>query len=272
MLAAYAGDPPVVNPYMPRPLTLVHLTDLHLLAEATARLHGWQVQAALDAVVADIHARLGAAVHAYVLGGDLVDDESTPGYARLNRQLATWQRPVLAMAGNHDDPATMARILTHAHVHTPLRLADWSLIALDSHRCDSEAGRLGSDQLARLEQCLRENERPTLLFVHHPPCDLGSAWIDSIGLVDRDALARVMRAHAHVRGVVCGHAHQAATLEFAGRPCVVTPATMRQFLPGAREFAEDEQRAPGYRTIELTANGTWRSQVRRVNAARRACG
>ena len=47
---------------------------------------------------------------------------------------------------------------------------------------------------------------------------------------------------------------------------------MRQFLPQSHGFAEDAQRAPGYRVLTLTPDGDMTSRVRRVEAARLACG
>jgi Icc protein len=252
-------------------LQLIHLTDFHLLAEPAARLHGWHVEQAFCQVLEDARRRWPQAA-AYVLGGDLVDDESRLGYARLDTHLARLDRPVLAMAGNHDDPAAMADALAHARVHEPLHLGGWQLIALDSHMKGSEAGRIGPAQLQRLDRALADCGRPTLLFVHHPPVAVGSAWIDAIGLTDRDALETIVARHPHVRAVVCGHAHQAFEGILADRPCLITPATMRQFAPGAHEFAEDADRAPGYRWLTLAADGQLDTGVCRVPDALKFCG
>lgn len=256
---------------MSQSIELIHITDLHLLADPDAQLHGWRVDPAFNAVLDDARLRYPRA-DAYVLGGDLVDDESVAGYTRLNRRLATLDRPVLAMAGNHDDPARMAASLTHADVHQRRLLGGWQLIALNSHVPGSAAGRLGARQLQWLDTRLVECDAPTLLFVHHPPCDVGSAWIDAIGLADRDALQAVVRRRRQVRGLICGHAHQEAALTFAERPCLITPATMRQFAPHASCFATDERSAPGYRHLLLRDDGRIETAIHRVEQARRACG
>ncbi|ERJ19700.1 phosphohydrolase Icc [Salinisphaera shabanensis T35B1] len=252
-------------------LQIIHLTDLHLRADADARLHGWLVEDAFQRVLA---AALEALPRpdAIVLGGDLVDDESVRGYKRLDSTLARLPCPVLAMAGNHDDPLRMAQTLEHAVVHERLRVGEWQLMALDSHINGSEAGELGGQQLERLDGWLAENTAPTLIFVHHPPIDVGAAWIDAIGLHDRDALERVVAGRAHVKAVLCGHAHQAAELDFADRPCLVTPSTMRQFAPGAHSFTDDPARAPGYRLIEIAADQSFETTVKRVRSATAACG
>ena len=256
---------------MSEPIQVVHLTDFHLLAEPGARLHGWDVQRAFDTVLDDVLQQIPDA-SAFILGGDLVDDETAAGYARLNQRLATLDRPVLAMAGNHDDPFAMQEQLRCAVVHGALTIGGWQLVALDSHIDGSEAGRIGPEQLDRLDTQLSRSANPTVVFVHHPPRPVGSAWIDAIGLEDSAALAAVIERYAHVGAIVCGHAHQQATLEFAGRPCLVTPATMRQFLPKSETFAEDALQVPGYRVLTLGADQSLQSRVARVALAQRACG
>lgn len=256
---------------MSKSLQLLHITDPHLCAAADARLHGWHVMDAFEAVLAQALAR-HPRFDALVLGGDLVDDESRAGYARLDRRLAALKRPVLAMAGNHDDPALMAATLDHASVHGCLELGDWRLYALDSHVEGRESGCVGAEQRARLDQQLRADPRPSVVFVHHPPCPLDSAWIDAIGLLDAQALRQLLACHSQVRAVVCGHAHQSAHRALGAIDCWITPATMRQFRPGSPDFAEDREQAPGYRLLELQPGGRVDTRTVRVEEARAACG
>lgn len=254
------------------PIQLLHITDPHLRADPAARLHGWDVEQAFARVLADAVQRYPN-YHALVLGGDLVDDGSPAGYRRLDSRLAELGRPVLAMAGNHDDPAAMTRHLKHAQVNGQLQIAGWSLIALNSHRTDSDAGRIGHAAITALDRTLARTQSPTVVFVHHPPCSLDSAWLDAIGLEDAASLLQTLGAHSEVRAVVCGHAHQAAHRRIAGGiDCWTTPATMRQFRPGSPAFAPDQQRTPGYRWLSLSDDGRIHTRVHRVAAAAAACG
>lgn len=252
-------------------LQILHITDCHLRADPAARLHGWPVAATFEAVLDDALAR-HPHCDALILGGDLVDDGSVAGYRWLNERLRRVPCPVLAMAGNHEAPATMARELDRASVHTPLAIGGWRIETLDSHWPGHEAGRLGRRQLDALEARLAAHAVPTLLCLHHPPCTIGTAWIDAIRLEDGPALEKIVARHPQVRALACGHAHQDAHWHFAGRPGWITPSTMRQFRPGAREFAEDPACLPGYRTIRLAADATVTTRVQRVPAAAAACG
>ncbi|WP_423823209.1 metallophosphoesterase [Salinisphaera sp. SPP-AMP-43] len=241
---------------------ILHLTDCHLLADREGKLHGWSVAAAFECVLAHALDRYPE-TDAIVLGGDLVDDESDAGYHWLNDVLATTARPVLAIAGNHDDPQAMARRLDSAVVHDQLCLGGWRLIGLCSHRPGHEDGLIGSAALHDLEARLAADRSPTLVCVHHPPFAVGSAWIDAMGLNDGPALRAVLARHAHVRGVLAGHVHQASQHRLEHSLGWTTPATMRQFLPGSPDFAEDPTRPPGYRWLALEADGRITTTVHR---------
>ncbi len=250
---------------------ILHITDMHLLGDVDARLHGWHVQQAFDAVLADALARYPD-FDLIVLGGDLVDDESVAGYERLNARLATLDRPVLAMAGNHDDPDRIARLLTHAQVHTDITLGGWRLYALNTHVAGSDAGRIGDAQRAELKRRLDRYREPSIVFAHHPPVTTGSAWLDAIGLEDRRELAHLLADYPQVRGVVCGHAHQCAQQSLGAIDCWITPSTMRQFLPRSTQFADDPDGMPGYRMLTLEPDGTLSGKTIRVRSATQACG
>ena len=249
-------------------ITLLHLTDPHLLAEPGARLHGWDVAAAFQRVLDEALAAHPDA-DAIVLGGDLVDDESEAGYRWLNARLHALARPVLAIAGNHDDPSVMAAHLTAAVVHDTLEIGDWRLVGVSTHCSGHESGRIGKAGLARLDAGLDDRRTPTLVCLHHPPLEVGSAWIDAIGLTDRDAFAAILARHAHVRGLLCGHVHQAGEYRLDHRAVWTTPSTMRQFRPGSPMFAEDTDRAPGYRCLRLGAAGEITTRVHRLSTAAR---
>lgn len=249
-------------------LCILHLTDPHLLADRHARLHGWLVQSAFDQV-------LTAALQAYpdadalILGGDLVDDESIAGYRRLDTQLAALGIPVLAMAGNHDAPQRMRRLMPHVRVHDRLRLDGWQLIGLNTHIDGQDAGTLDPSSLALLDYCLATDDRHALIGLHHPPWPLGSRWMDAIGLTNPEALHRPLDNSQQSVGLVCGHAHQEAAHALWKRPAWITPSTMRQFLPQSDEFVEDTA-APAFRQLTLHADGRMTSRVHRVPEARSA--
>lgn len=249
-------------------LKVVHITDPHLRADVDAVLHGWHVNDAWRRIVNDAMTRHPDA-DLWALTGDLVDDESATGYARMNNDLVALNCPVIALAGNHDDPQAMQHELKQAHVHKGITLSGWQLHALDSHVDGSDAGCLGAERIERLRNTLNADKRPAALFIHHPPVRVNSAWMDAIGLSDRAALCQLIQSQPHVAAVICGHAHQAFETHIDNTVCWITPSTMRQFRPVSNRFALDPHANPGYRVIHLHADGRADSRIQRVPMA---CG
>ena len=83
---------------------------------------------------------------------------------------------------------------------------------------------------------------------------VGSAWLDGIGLLDRDAFLAVAGRHPAAELIVFGRVHQVVDHEAAGLRIVGTPSTGRQFRPRSRDFAIDD-RPPAYRRLEFFPTG-----------------
>src|SRR5690606_33970956 len=83
--------------------------------------------------------------------------------------------------------------------------------------------------LAWLEARLAEApERPTLVFMHHPPFRSGLQGMDAHGLENADGRAAVIARHPCVERIVCGHLHRAITRRIAGTTVTASPGTAHQ--------------------------------------------
>jgi Icc protein len=79
-------------------------------------------------------------------------------------------------------------------------------------------------------------------------------------LRDAQDFWQIIDANPRVRGVVCGHVHQALDRERNGLRFMSTPSTCAQFLPRSDFFALDD-RPPGLRWLELHADGRIETEV-----------
>ena len=202
-------------------------------------------------------------VDAILATGDLVQDETRAGYELFRAALAPLNVPVLAIPGNHDDPAIMRDVLDAApfRVNGTVNLQSWSLIMLDSFVAGQVSGRLGRAELERLCHELQANNgNHALICLHHHPLPMGSRWLDSVALDNADELLAIVDAAPRVRGVLWGHVHQASDRDRDGVRMLSTPSTCSQFLPHRDEFALDD-RPPGYRRLELRADGTIETEI-----------
>ena len=171
--------------------------------------------------------------------------------------------PVLCVPGNHDDRAAMRRKLSDppfAYCGS-LRAGQWEVVGIDSCVEGQAGGRVADDELERLSAMLANSDAEHhCVCLHHPPVDVHSQWLDSVGLDGSEALLDRLEAAGSVRLVLFGHVHQAVEQNRRGIRIVGTPSTCRQFMPGAKTFAVD-QRPPAYRRVELNDDGSLRSEL-----------
>ncbi len=246
-------------------LRLVQLTDCHIFADAESRLLGMDTRDSLRAVCAAIE-REQPARDALLATGDLSQDGSPASYEFLAQQLDALGTPVFALAGNHDDPPTMARHFRGDRINPARRVlsSGWQIVMLDSTLPDEVHGEVSAAELEFLDAAVGEHpERHVLVCLHHQAIDTGSRWIDRKGLRGQAELGARIRAHANVRGVVWGHVHQEAHHRLDDIEWMSTPSTCVQFKPGSEDFAADTA-APGYRSLALHADGRIDTAVHRL--------
>ncbi|RUR28116.1 metallophosphoesterase [Vreelandella nanhaiensis] len=243
-------------------MRLVQITDSHLHADISARSRAgvpWQhfqrVLAAAAAKRPDI----------IVFTGDVSQDETPASYALVKEAMASLPCPWFWLPGNHDQIELMRA------EHPLLKEVDmqqWRMLLLNTQVAGQPYGELGCEQLLRLTAQLEEDDRPTLIAMHHPPVDVGAEWMDAIGLKDREAFWQVLSAYPHVKAVLFGHAHQAHAQHFAFAENRIgvygCPAMSDQFMPGAASFAIDEASRPGYRVVDLQGE-QWETWIERVD-------
>lgn len=172
-----------------------------------------------------------------VLGtGDLVDAGRPDEYRRLRALLAPLPMPVYLIPGNHDDrDALRAAFADHGYLpregfiqyvvdEHPLRL-----VALDTLVPGQGGGLLCAERLAWLDARLADApDRPTLIFMHHPPFDTGVHHMDRIGLENAEAMGEVIRRHSQVLCITCGHLHRPIQLRWNGTLVMTAPSTAHQ--------------------------------------------
>jgi Icc protein len=235
-------------------MQILQFTDPHLYGSADGRLRGVQTDSSLQTVLDAAFASVPD-YSAVLVTGDLVQDDSA-GYLRFRSYFGSLDKPVLCIPGNHDEPEAMRRELRGApfQICGSHEVGDWQFIMLDSYHPGNVGGRLTAQELARLDAALRGCGKHAMVCLHHQPVDMGSRWLDTVGLAEPEAFWRVIDAHAHVRAVVWGHVHQVYDGNRGGVRLFATPSTGAQFLPLSERYAVDKT-PPAYRQFELHPDG-----------------
>lgn len=201
-----------------------------------------------------------------VASGDLAHDGSPQAYQHLHRCFSRINAPIYCLPGNHDEAVALRANSACGRLYnsSSARLGGWLLVFLDSTVTGSEGGHLAASELDELETALATHaDLPALVWLHHQPVNIGSRWLDTMAVDNPKAFFDVIDRHPQVRAVIWGHVHQTFEQQRKGVRLLATPSTCVQFLPDSEEFAVD-MAPPGYRWLELYADGTFKTGVARL--------
>jgi len=252
-------------------LRIVQISDTHLFADPDGELLGVRTRTGTEAVINHIRRDLGA-FDLMVISGDLVHEEGG-AYEQLKGLLDDWLPRCRVIPGNHDKRKSMAAAFPESD--SPLEdavvfnqpLGDWQIIGLDTLKVGHVPGEIDQPQWEWLEGLLVENhDRPTAIFMHHPPVSISSGWLDPIGLLDSERFCQLVEKSPQVKLVSAGHVHQENSSSIGHAAAYTIPAASVQFAVGTDEFSIGTE-PPGYRIIDLEEDGSFTTQVVRVPAS-----
>ncbi len=245
------------------PLCVAQVTDLHLFANSDQCLLGMPTLRSLNALIEQLQ-RLRPQPDLLLLTGDLSQDGTTESYQRLQTALSPLKIPTYWLPGNHDCVEAMERSLTRFYPDKAFDRGGWRFLLLNSQDPGCVHGRLSSKSLAWLDRQLSQNpDVPTVVSLHHPPFGVNSTWLDSSILQNSTELLSLLDRFAQVKLVVFGHIHQEFQQQRGSATFLGTPSTCIQFARESDEFALGQE-PPGFRLIQLYPDGSWKSQVKRV--------
>lgn len=237
-------------------LRVLHLTDPHLFAAPDGELRGVVTRDSLQRVLRHYRGS-GFRADLVIATGDIGQDDSAAAYDRFRHALITLDLPVLCVPGNHDVHVLMRESLADPPFEycAIATYGNWLFAGIDSCIPGHTGGRVADSDFERLHAAIEDSPAEhALVYLHHPPVELGSAWLDRVGLENGPECLREFARTGHVRAVLFGHAHQAYDNTHNGIHVLGTPSTCRQFRPSSAVYATDDQ-PPAYRLLELSDDG-----------------
>ena len=236
---------------------ILQLTDLHVFRDPAARLKGIPTFELLQDVVEFIRTS-GEPYDYVVVTGDHTHDELPESYSAVRNVLSPWIDRLFQVPGNHDDRAVLRSVfgdrvagLGDEQINFSFRAGSWLCLGLDTHVPHSVPGLIESDQIKwAKKQVSSSDAKCVALFLHHPPVNVGSQWMDPIGLAGKEMLQEWFAEEARIRLVCCGHVHHEFRCVLGHTEILTTPSTGIQFSPSG-STPTFEAAPPGYRIIEL---------------------
>ena len=229
-------------------MLIAQISDTHILASASD-LPAAQLRAdCLRRCVADINQQHPDAV---IFTGDTVQHGQSEEYVRLCRLLASLHAPLYLIPGNRDDNEAMRAAFNDKtylpesgdFFHYTVEDYPLRLVALDSTLSGERKGVFCPERQVWLDEVLSEQpNRPTLLFIHHPPFDVGDHYIDGYRRPEEaGALSDIVSRHPQVVGMLCGHVHCPVERQWAGTSARIMPSIAVDVRKGIDETEAREQ-------------------------------
>lgn len=171
--------------------------------------------------------------------GDCVDTGSLDEYKHFQQLLRPLIMPVYVIPGNHDDRKNLQQVFGVQETQAmpgfvQYVIEQWHvrLIALDTNVPNKAEGFLCSGRLAWLHERLMEQpERPTFIFMHHPPFQTGLKVLDDMGLDNAEAFWSIIAQHPQIERIVAGHVHSAMLRRVHKTIAMTCPSTTEIMLP-----------------------------------------
>lgn len=217
-------------------MIIAQITDFHIKAKGKLSYRVVDTAAYLARCVSHIM-KLEPPPDVVLATGDLVDIGRADEYRHLRELLAPLTMPVYLIPGNHDDRETLrnefadqvylsrdGQFLHYCVDEYPVRL-----IALDTVIPHRPGGELCSERLAWLDARLQEApQKPTIVFMHHPPFITGIRHMDIQGLANADSLGAIISRHSQVERILCGHIHRSVQVRWNGTIASTCPSSAHQ--------------------------------------------
>jgi 3',5'-cyclic-AMP phosphodiesterase len=216
-------------------MLIAQISDTHIVPKGRMAMGRVDTASHLKRAVAHIGG-LRPSPDLVLVTGDLVDAGSPDEYAHFRELLAPLPMPVHVIPGNHDArDALRAAFADHRYLprdgflQYAVECGPVRLIALDTLTPGAPHGELCAERLGWLEARLAESDRPTIIFMHHPPFDCGMTEFDEARLnVGGEKLAAIVQRHPNVERILCGHVHRPIQVRWAGTIASVAPSTAHQ--------------------------------------------
>lgn len=213
---------------------ILQLSDTHVVAEGALAYDRVDTGAALARAartILDLEPLAGP-FDTLVVSGDLAEAGRPEEYARFRALLGEGLPPLAVVPGNHDEREALRQAFADlpsmpaaGPIDWHLPLAKMDLIGLDSSVAGKPHGWLEAASLDFLSTTLRRLAgRPVLVFLHHPPFDVGIGHMDRQRLRNAEALFAAIEGYPGSLTIACGHVHRfTATLKH-GRQMLIAPS------------------------------------------------
>ena len=157
-----------------------------------------------------------------VVTGDITSSGTVEEFEQAASLLNKLNAPCYAIPGNHDNKANFLSAFAgvtcfstnlgndpqQEFINYVINDYDLRLIAMDSTIINKAGGEICAMRASWLNDRLAEDrQKPTIIFMHHPPLKLSVRETDCDGFIGTDRLGKIIEKYANIERILCGHVH-----------------------------------------------------------------
>ena len=219
-------------------MRIVQISDLHITKEGKKACSITPTTKNLQKCIKHINA-ITPSIDLILVTGDITNEGSLEETQRAKTILDNLNAPYYLTPGNHDNRDHLLSVFGEEHISVSskgfinyvINKSAIRLVCLDS----VIEGRSGAEfcdiRAAWLEKELKkETEKPTIIFMHHPPIKFGILETDQDGFIGAKRLGKIIQKQANILAILCGHVHLQTNTAWNGTVVCTSPSMGMQLL------------------------------------------
>lgn len=171
--------------------------------------------------------------------GDITSSGNVEEFEQAASLLNKLKSPYYVIPGNHDNKAnllsTFAGIACFStsisndpqqeFINYVINDYDLRLIAMDSTIINEAGGEICETRATWLNDRLAEDkQKPTIIFMHHPPLKLSVRESNCDGFIGADRLGKIIAKNSNIERILCGHVHLPTFARWQGTVVSTAPS------------------------------------------------
>jgi len=200
-------------------MLIVQISDTHITAKGTKAYGVAPMAENLSLCVEHIN-QLNPKPDLVLVTGDLTCSGKISELEHARSLLDQIYAPYFVIPGNHDDRLNLMSVFEKStcpvisstenqhFINYVIDDFEIRLITVDSNKTGKPGGEICQTRATWLDKQLSKNtDKPTIVFMHHPPLNLSIVESNVDGFIGADRLGKIIEKYTNIERILCGHIH-----------------------------------------------------------------